>query len=53
MHRTSSSPEMLIGVRLFSVDVVMNYASEEVGQKNPTEPPLFCLQDLALEGNSI
>lgn len=44
---------MLIGVRVFSVGVIMNYAFEEVGQEDPTEPPLFCLQDLALEGNSI
>ncbi len=44
---------MLIGVRLFSVDVVMNYASEKVEQKDFTESPLFCLQDLALKSNSI
>ncbi len=31
----------------------MNYAFEEIEQKNSTESPLFCLQNLALENNSI
>lgn len=44
---------MLIDVRVFSVDVIMNYAFKKIEQKNSTKSSLFCFQNLVLKSNSI